>query len=34
VWGSQQWQRVGGTRTACPECRQVSAVDRSLAAVG
>lgn len=25
VWGSQKWERVGSGRTACPECRQVTA---------
>ena len=34
VWGSQQWQRVGVGRTACPECQQLTAVGRELAAVG
>jgi hypothetical protein len=26
VWGSQRWTRVGVSRTACPECQQISAV--------
>jgi hypothetical protein len=25
VWGSQQWERVGAGRTACVECRRVTA---------
>jgi hypothetical protein len=30
VWGSQNWMRVGSGRTACPECRQVTAAARTL----
>jgi hypothetical protein len=26
IWGSQKWTRVGAGRTACPECRRISAV--------
>ena len=26
VWGSQQWERVGTGRSACPECQRISAV--------
>jgi hypothetical protein len=25
VWGSQKWARVGVGRTACPECRHITA---------
>ena len=31
VWGSQKWERVGAGRTACPECRRITAVVPSLA---
>ncbi len=31
VWGSQKWERVGTGRTACPECRRITAVVPSLA---
>ncbi|PRY48515.1 hypothetical protein LY71_109152 [Geodermatophilus tzadiensis] len=24
VWGSQQWERVGPGRTACPDCRRLT----------
>jgi hypothetical protein len=30
VWGSQQWERVGVGRTACPECVRISAVTKPL----
>ncbi len=30
VWGSQNWQRVGAGRTACPYCRSITAAARSL----
>jgi hypothetical protein len=30
VWGSQKWQRVGAGRTACPDCRRITAMTRSL----
>jgi hypothetical protein len=26
VWGSQQWERLGAGRSACPECRQRTAL--------
>jgi hypothetical protein len=26
VWGSQDWDRVGSGRTACPVCQRISAV--------
>ena len=26
VWGSQKWTRVGAGRTACRDCRRISAV--------
>jgi hypothetical protein len=31
VWGSQTWARVGAGRTACPECRRISADPTPLA---
>jgi hypothetical protein len=31
VWGSQKWERVRTGRTACPECRELTAVGRELA---
>ena len=34
VWGSQQWQRVGTGRTACPECRELTSVARPLSRAG
>ncbi len=34
VWGSQDWQRVGAGRTACPECRQLTSAARPLSQVG
>jgi hypothetical protein len=34
VWGTQKWERVGVGRTACPECRRVSAVTRPLSGSG
>jgi hypothetical protein len=30
VWGSQQWERVGVGRTACPECVRITAVPKTL----
>ena len=30
VWGSQNWQRVGAGRTACPDCRRISAMNKTL----
>jgi hypothetical protein len=30
VWGSQNWQRVGAGRTACPDCRSITAAAKSL----
>ena len=30
VWGSQKWQRVGTGRTACPDCRRLTAVAKPL----
>ena len=30
VWGSQKWERVGSGRTACPECRRITAVAERL----
>ena len=32
VWGSQQWERVGVGRTACPECVRMTAVTTALTA--
>jgi len=34
VWGSQQWQRVGGGRSACPECSRLTATAQPLTRVG
>jgi hypothetical protein len=34
VWGSQDWQRVGVGRTACPECRDLTSVTRPLSRAG
>ena len=34
VWGSQDWQRVGVGRTACPECRDLTSVARPLSRAG
>ena len=34
VWGSQQWTRVGVGRTACPDCRQATAVAMPLTRAG
>lgn len=31
IWGSQRWERVGGTRTACAECRRIAAREFSRA---
>ena len=25
IWGSQRWERMGGGRTACPECARLTA---------
>jgi len=30
VWGSQKWQRVGAGRTACSDCRRITAMTRTL----
>jgi hypothetical protein len=30
VWGSQQWQRVGAGRTACPVCAGIAPVEQPL----
>jgi hypothetical protein len=30
VRGSQKWARVGGGRTACPDCRRLAAAERTL----
>ena len=30
IWGSQKWERVGSGRTACPDCRRVTAVGKPL----
>jgi hypothetical protein len=30
VWGSQQWERVGAGRTACPECVRSTVVTKTL----
>ncbi|SFP79883.1 hypothetical protein SAMN05660464_4315 [Geodermatophilus dictyosporus] len=29
VWGSQQWERVGTGRTACPDCRRLSGLGQT-----
>lgn len=34
VWGSQTWERVGAGRTACSECRELTAVGRTLTSAG
>ena len=34
VWGSQQWERVGAGRTACPECVRITAVAKTLTHAG
>jgi hypothetical protein len=33
VWGSQKWERVGGGRTACPECLSATAGAKPLTSV-
>jgi hypothetical protein len=33
VWGSQKWERVGGGRTACPECLAATAGAKPLTSV-
>ena len=33
VWGSHTWARVGGGRTACPECLRVTAGAEPLTSV-
>jgi hypothetical protein len=30
IWGSQKWQRVGLSRTACAACQQLTAVAQPL----
>ena len=30
VWGSQKWERVGGGRTACPDCLSITAAAKPL----
>jgi hypothetical protein len=30
VWGSQKWEHVGCGRTACPDCRSITAVAKPL----
>ena len=30
IWGSQKWERVGTGRTACPDCRRITAVATPL----
>ncbi|TQN43769.1 hypothetical protein FHU33_3233 [Blastococcus colisei] len=30
VWGSQKWERVGSGRTACPDCRRLTALAKPL----
>ena len=30
IWGSQKWDRVGAGRTACPSCRELTAVGKTL----
>jgi hypothetical protein len=30
VWGSQNWERVGSGRTACPECQSMTAGAKAL----
>jgi hypothetical protein len=34
IWGSQKWERVGTGRTACPDCRRVTAVSQPLMSAG
>jgi hypothetical protein len=34
VWGSQRWERVGVGRTACPDCRRLAPVGRTLSGAG
>jgi hypothetical protein len=34
VWGSQKWERVGTGRTACPDCRQMTAFGQPLTRAG
>ena len=34
VWGSQKWERVGTGRTACPDCRRMTAVGQPLTRAG
>ena len=31
VWGSQRWERVGASRTACAECQSIAARELSRA---
>jgi hypothetical protein len=33
IWGSQRWERVGAGRTACAECRRITAVADQLSSV-
>ena len=33
VWGSQRWERLGGGRTACPECLAATAGAKPLTSV-
>jgi hypothetical protein len=30
IWGTQKWERVGAGRTACPQCRKLTAVGKTL----
>ena len=30
IWGSQKWPRVGVSRTACPQCQEITAVLKPL----
>jgi hypothetical protein len=30
IWGSQKWEKVGTGRTACPDCRRITAVAEPL----
>ncbi len=30
VWGSQRWERVGAGRTACEDCRRITAAAQHL----
>jgi hypothetical protein len=34
IWGAQNWERVGAGRTACPECRRITAVGQPLSRAG